>query len=325
MTSDKTTTLVVGLTLGLTLLLVLALAFCFVVHRRRFFPSKAHVSFLEHNLASYTEAGKKVVSQLGTYKLSSLKDASPHYEVQCILLRFMDDSPTECPDTVDRIEKALFQNMPRGHLVTEDFTIFPNPHHYTAAEIFNYLQNPYSRQEIATHIVLSVLERYTSLSPSRTIAESSLLPFKCPDIIDLYNLRSRLHGVEWSGKLRAHIDEYPNENRIHQDPGNPKRQFLRNYFEELFGPYFQKDSPEKDTHRKHRMEELLDSAVEFGYIAACLNHKIEYVWGEKQEHYIRLIPKLQMLMYEGGKKYTHPLNDGAIYFIPESVRTKEVV
>lgn len=201
MASNHTKTLVVGLILGLALLLVLVfLLFVFVRYRHlqsELSSSKLGQLGLKQTLAKYTEAGKKELPRLGDVGSVEISAAASQYYVSMNMLQLTFHAPAECPDTLDRIENIIFpksRSLPLTH--GEDFTIFPNPHHYTAAEIFKLLQNRVTRGTIASHIIYSVLEKYTVLTPVRDVAAYSLLPFRPNDIIDLYNLRSRLRGVE---------------------------------------------------------------------------------------------------------------------------------
>jgi len=200
MASDHTTILAVGLALGLFLLLVLALLlFIFLGFRNlqsELSSSKFSEHVLEQNLAKYTAAGKRELPQHGDVSTDDLSDAAVKYWGSWNTFRLTRSSPHECPDTMDRIENLI---SPKSRLLPhtrgEDFTIFPNPHHYTAAEIFKLLQNPTTRDDIMTHIICSVVEKYTSLTPVWDVAAYSLLPFDKLDIIDLCHLRSRLLGT----------------------------------------------------------------------------------------------------------------------------------
>lgn len=198
MGSDHTTILVVGLTLGLLLLIVLAVLLLAVVGYRNLQLKLSFSKFSEHaleqDLAKYTEAGKK--------KLPVKFDHAADYELKNAAFKYwfhLDDlhlRTRDCPDTVDRIENFIF---PKSRLLPrtrgEDFTIFPNPHHYTAAEIFKLFQNHNTRGLIMTHIMASVLEKYIMLTPVGDVCVYSLLPFAATDIQDLYHLRVRLRGA----------------------------------------------------------------------------------------------------------------------------------
>lgn len=85
------------------------------------------------------------------------------------------------------------------------------------------------------------------------------------------------------GNLNDYIDRFPPCNRIHRAPGNPERQFIRNFIEELFGPYFGGCTPEQIAQRNRGLERVLDSAVNFGYLATCVAGETLHVWGERQE------------------------------------------
>jgi len=197
MASDHTTILAVGLALGLFLLLVLALLlFVFRKLQSNLSSSKFSEVALEGKLAEYTAAGKRELPRNGDVCTNDLSDAAVKYWASWDTLRLTRSSPDECPDTMERIENLI---SPKSRLLPitggEDFTIFPNPHHYTAAEIFKLLQNPTTRDEIMTHIICSVVEKYTSLTPVWDVAVYSLLPFDGCNVIDLYHLRSRLRGA----------------------------------------------------------------------------------------------------------------------------------
>jgi len=93
--------------------------------------------------------------------------------------------------------------------------------------------------------------------------------------------------------LDGYIDRFTLGNRIHRAPGNPEREFIRSFFEELFGPYYGECSLEQIAKRNRDIEKLLDYAVKFGYLTASVAGETVYVWGERQEDHIRVLPTLQ--------------------------------
>lgn len=207
MASNHTTILVLGLTLGLVLLLILPfLLFVFVGYRNlqsELSSSKFSERALEQSLARYTEAGKRELVplgrsiRLGDISTHDLRNAAEEYWFFRRDLGLATWGPDECPDTIDRIENIIFpKSRPLPLIYGEDFSLFPNPHHYSAAEIFKLLQNRVTRESIMCHIIGSVLDRYTTLTPVADVATYSLLPFSAIDIMDLYHLRCRLLGAD---------------------------------------------------------------------------------------------------------------------------------
>lgn len=93
--------------------------------------------------------------------------------------------------------------------------------------------------------------------------------------------------------MNGYIDRFTLGHRIHRAPGNPEREFIRSFFEELFGPYYGECSPEQIAERNRNIEKFLDHAVTFGYLAASVAGETVHVWGERQEGHIRVLPTLQ--------------------------------
>lgn len=89
--------------------------------------------------------------------------------------------------STSRLEKLLFPEMPvdADRASDTDFDPFPNPEHYTSAEIAELLKTQYNAINIIKHIMVSTLLTNTSIDGNM---HRTLLPLESTDISSLHNL-----------------------------------------------------------------------------------------------------------------------------------------
>jgi hypothetical protein len=117
------------------------------------------------------------------------------------------DSGDLSNESAARIEALLFPEPPPTlpRLSDRDMRVFPNPHHYTSAEIYTLLKkNDLKRRDICQQIMSSIILHAISIEGGDPL--QSLLPLGANDIVGLAELKTLIRGAERMGIFPSSVE-----------------------------------------------------------------------------------------------------------------------